>query len=122
MALLILIGAIAGLVMGAVGVGGGAIIIYCLLVFVKFPQKIAQGTTLFIVAAPISLLAAMRYYRQDYVDLKAGLIIMGSFLLFSFIGAHFAIHLPNSILKIILGIMFLLMGANLVLSGWKGMS
>lgn len=119
---LILIGAIAGMVMGAVGVGGGAIIIFCLSVFAKFPQKIAQGTTLFIVAAPISLLAAMRYYKQDYVDVRAGLTIMISFLLFSFIGAHMAVHLPSGILKILLGITFLLMGTKLIFSGWTAVS
>jgi len=122
MTLLILIGGIAGLVMGALGVGGGAIIIFCLSVFAKFPQKIAQGTTLFIVAAPISLLAAMRYYKQDCVDLKAGFIVMVSFLFFSFIGAHIAIHLPSSMLKILLGIMLLLMGTKLIFSGWAAIS
>jgi uncharacterized protein len=118
---LILIGTIAGLIMGAVGVGGGAIIIFCLAVLAKFPQKMAQGTTLFVVAAPISLLAAIRYYKQDYVDVKAGLIIMASFLLFSFIGAHVAVHLPSNILKILLGIILLFMGTRLIFAGWVAM-
>ena len=122
MTLLILIGAVAGLVMGALGVGGGAIIISCLLFFAKFPQKLAQGTTLFIVAAPISFLAAMRYYKQGYVDVRSGLIIMASFLLFSLVGAYVSIHLPNSILKILLGIVLLLMGAKLIFVGWTTMS
>ncbi|MFO7974898.1 MAG: TSUP family transporter [Candidatus Hydrogenedentota bacterium] len=121
MAILILIGALAGLVMGAVGVGGGAIIIFCLAVLAKFPQKIAQGTTLFIVAAPVSLLAAMRYYKQGYVDLKAGLTIMATFLLFSFVGAHVGVHLPSHLLKILLGIMLLFMGTRLVFGGWAAM-
>ena len=117
MTLLFLIGAIAGLVMGAVGVGGGAIIIFCLSSLCKFPQKVAQGTTLFIVAAPISLLAAMRYYKQGHVDIKAGLIVMASFLLFSFIGAHIAVDLPNNTLKVLLGIVLLFMGIKLIFSG-----
>ena len=111
---LILIGSIAGLVMGTVGVGGGAIIIFCLSVLAKFPQKTAQGTTLFIVAAPISLLAALHYYRQGYVDIKAGLVVMACFLLFSFIGAYIAVQLPDRLLKIVLGIMLLLMGMKLI--------
>jgi len=113
---LILIGAIAGLVMGTVGVGGGAIIIFCLSLFVKFPQKIAQGTTLFIVAAPISLLAALIYYKQGYVDIKAGFVVMASFLLFSFIGAHLAFYLPNNLLKTLLGVVLLFMGIKLIFS------
>ena len=122
MSLLILIGAIAGLVMGALGVGGGAIIIFCLSVIAHLPQKVAQGTTLFIVAAPISLLSAMRYYKQGYVDIKSGLIIMASFLLFSLLGAHIAVHLPGNLLKILLGVMLLLMGARLIYGGWATMS
>ncbi len=119
---LFLIGAIAGLVMGTTGIGGGAIIIFCLSSLAAFPQKLAQGTTLFVIAAPISLLAAMRYYKQGCVDLKAGLVIMVSFLAFSYIGAHIAVHLPNNILKILLGIMFLLMGGKLIISGWMTIS
>ena len=120
MVTLILIGSIAGLVMGTVGVGGGAIIIFSLLAFAHFPQKLAQGTTLFIVAAPISLLAALRYYRQGWVDIKAGLIVMGCFLAFSLVGAHLAVALPARLLRILLGIMLLLMGARLAILGWRG--
>lgn len=111
---LVLIGSVAGLVMGTVGVGGGALIIFSLSVFANFPQKLAQGTTLFIVAAPISLLAALRYYQQGYVDVKAGLVVMVCFLIFSLIGAHFATQLPNDLLRILVGIMLLLMGVKLI--------
>ena len=111
---LILIGSLAGLVMGTVGVGGGALIIFSLSVFAKFPQKLAQGTTLFIVAAPISLLAARRYYRQGHVDVKAGLVVMVSFMIFSLIGAQFATQLPNELLRTLVGIMLLMMGVKLI--------
>lgn len=40
--------------MGTVGVGGGALIIFMLAILSGFSQKLAQGTTLFVVAAPIS--------------------------------------------------------------------
>ena len=122
MVLLFLIGAIAGLAMGAVGVGGGAIIIFCLSSLAKFPQKVAQGTTLLIVAAPISLLAAMRYHREGCVDIKAGLIVMASFLLFSYLGAHIGVHLPSHILKMLLGVMLVFMGFRLMFSGYAAMS
>ncbi len=116
---LILIGAIAGLVMGTVGVGGGALIIFGLSVVADFPQKIAQGTTLLIVAAPISLLAAWQYHRQELVDVKAGLIVMAAFLIFSLVGALFAGRLPDHFLKILLGLMFIFMGAQMIISGWS---
>jgi len=117
----LIIGAVAGLVMGAVGVGGGAIIIFLLSAYTHFPQKLAQGTALFIVAAPISLLAVFRYYNQGYVNIKAGLFVMLSFFIFSLIGAHIAVHLPNNVLKIFLGIILLLMGIKLIYAGWSAL-
>jgi len=111
---LILIGAIAGLVMGTVGVGGGAIIIFCLAVFAHFPQKVAQGTTLLIVAAPISLFAALHYYRKGCVDVKAALIVMGCFIVFTVVGAHVGIWLPERYLRVMVGIMLVLMGTKLI--------
>lgn len=110
----ILIGSIAGIVMGTIGIGGGAIIIVSLLYVAHFPQKLAQGTTLLIVAAPVSLLAAYNYYRNGFVDLKSAVIIMISFLIFSFIGSHLAAILPGEALKTILGIGLILMGLKIV--------
>ncbi|HFE65256.1 MAG TPA: sulfite exporter TauE/SafE family protein [Caldithrix sp.] len=110
----ILIGSIAGLIMGLVGVGGGAIIIFSLLFAAHFPQKLAQGTTLFIVAAPVSLLAAYNYYKSGFVDLKAGILIMVFFLLFSYIGSSWGTMLPRETLKTLLGIMLFFMGLKLV--------
>ena len=117
---MLLIGTAAGLVMGTVGVGGGAIIISCLTLFAGFPQKTAQGTTLFVVAAPVSLLAALRYHREGHVDIAAGLILMLAFLFSSYAGAHFAGRLPDYVLKALLGVMLVCMGAKLVLSSWGG--
>ena len=122
MLIFILIGAVAGIVMGSVGVGGGAIIIFCLSAFAKFPQKMAQGTTLLIVAAPVSLLAALHYHKQGHVDIKAAITIIISFIIFSFLGSHIAIHLPNSVLKIFLGVILCCMGAKLIFSGWGALN
>ncbi len=109
----ILIGSIAGLVMGTIGVGGGAIIIVSLLYLAHFPQKLAQGTTLLIVAAPVSLLAACNYYRKGFVNVKAALVIMAGFLIFSFIGSHLAAALPKEVLKYALGVGLILMGVKI---------
>jgi len=112
--LYILIGTISGIVMGVVGVGGGAIIIFNLLYLVHLPQKMAQGTTLLIVAAPVSLLAAYNYYTKGFVNVKAAIIIMISFLIFSFIGSQISSVLPKEVLKTILGVMLMLMGLKIV--------
>lgn len=110
----ILIGTIAGIVMGTVGVGGGAIIIFSLLFLAHLPQKMAQGTTLLIVAAPVSLLAAYNYYTKGFVHIKAAVVIMISFLIFSYIGSQLVPVLPKETLKTLLGIMLVLMGFKII--------
>ena len=111
----ILIGSVAGIIMGTIGIGGGAIIIVSLLYVAHFPQKLAQGTTLLIVAAPVSLLAAYTYYRKGFVNLRAAVIVIICFLVFSFIGAQLAVNLPDVILKRILGIVLILIGFKMML-------
>ena len=111
--LAIAIGCVAGLTMGFVGVGGGAIIIFSLLHTLHFPQKMAQGTTLFIIAAPISLLAAYKYYQHGFVNVRVGIIIMVSFLVFSLIGTQLTLHVSDEILKKFLGYLIILMGLKI---------
>ena len=111
--LFVLIGTISGFLMGMVGVGGGAIIIISLLYLAHLPQKVAQGTTLLIVAAPVSLLAFYTYYKQGLVNLKAGFLIGIFFLLFSFIGAKYAAVVPGPLLRKLLGLVLILMGIKM---------
>lgn len=108
------IGLISGTVMGMIGVGGGAIIIFSLLYIAHLPQKTAQGTTLLIVAAPVSLLAAYNYYTKGFVHLRAAIVIVVSFLIFSFIGSQFASMMPKEVLKPMLGTMLILMGLKMI--------
>jgi len=109
------IGCVAGLIMGTIGVGGGAIIIFSLLYVLHLPQKVAQGTTLFVVAAPISLLAAFTYYQHGYVNLKVGLITMLFFVGFSYLGAYLGIRMSKETLRQLLGVGMVLMGLKLLL-------
>ena len=110
----ILIGAVAGLVMGMVGIGGGAIVIFSLLTIAHFPQKMAQGTTLLIVAAPLSLLAALNYARHGLVEWRAGFIVMASFFIFSLLGSQLGITLPRQVMKSVMGIVLILMGVKVL--------
>ena len=111
---LIIIGAVAGLTMGITGIGGGSIIAFSLALFAQFPQKMVQGTTLFIFAAPLSLLAAYRYYQEGFVDVRSGLIVMATFAIFSFLGANIGLELPNHLLKNFMGVVLIGMGIKVL--------
>ena len=65
-------------------------------------------------AAPVSLLAAYNYYRKRFVNLKAAVIIMISFLIFSYMGSQLAATLSREVLKTILGIGLILMDLKIM--------
>ncbi len=81
------IGLFSGLVMGFLGVGGGVAVILGLLLVAKMPQKLAQGTTLLVVVAPVSILALVEYWRQGHVALVPGLLVIAGFVLGAWGGA-----------------------------------
>ncbi len=88
----LVIGAVTGTVMGLAGVGGGTIIILSLIRFARLPRKLAKGTTLLTVAAPVSLPAAYNYWRNGFVNLKASLLVILASLLFGLAGSQLAVY------------------------------
>jgi uncharacterized membrane protein YfcA len=98
-ALLIIIGLIAGVLGGLFGIGGAVVIIPALVLFLGYSQYEAQGTTLAMLLMPVSALAALHYYRDGYVDVKAAIILGVMFLLGGYLGAKFATNIPADILR-----------------------
>jgi uncharacterized membrane protein YfcA len=71
--LLVIIGLLAGILSGLVGIGGGIIIVPFLVFFVGFSQKEAQGTSLFILLLPVGIFAVRNYYLEGHVNIRMGL-------------------------------------------------
>ncbi len=113
--LYIIIGVFAGVVSGLIGIGGGIIIVPCLIYIFGFSQHAAQGTTLAMLIPPIGILAALAYYKQGHVDfLVAGLLCLG-FVLGGYLGAKFAVGLPEIILRRIFGVCLLIIAGYMII-------
>lgn len=97
--LYITIGILAGVISGLLGIGGATIIIPALVFLLGFDQKMAQGTTLFLMVFPIGLLAVIEYYNAGYVKVKEGIIIALFFLVGGWLGSKFALKLDSAILR-----------------------
>jgi len=97
--LLIILGLVAGVMSGLVGIGGGVILVPALVIFFGLSQHQAQGTTLALFAAPIGLLAAFTYYRQGYVDIKTAIFIFVGFVIGGLIGSRFAFGISDQMLS-----------------------
>jgi uncharacterized membrane protein YfcA len=111
----LLLGLLAGVLSGLLGIGGGIIVVPALVLLFGFSQHLAQGTTLAMMVPPIGLLAAWAYYSKGYVDLKvAGLMCIG-FFIGGFFGAKFAAPIPDIMLKRIFGVAMLIISVKMII-------
>ena len=112
--LYILLGLVAGVLSGLIGIGGGTIIVPALVLFFGISQHMAQGTTLALLVPPIGILAAWTYYKQGYVDLHmAGFICLG-FFIGGLVGAKIATSLSNIVLERIFWVALLLISLKMI--------
>ena len=101
---LVLIGLLAGILSGFMGVGGGVVMVPLMILFLGYSQHQAQGLSLAVLAVPVTFLAAYTYYvnpvgGEQAFNWKYGLIIAAFFVVGGYIGSKFAVSIPQNILK-----------------------
>lgn len=84
------IGSLVGFVGGFQGIAGGFYII-TLLMYTQLAktQRQAAGTTLLAIVFPLSIGALREYYNSGDVNVKQGLLIAFSYMVFATIGAKY---------------------------------
>jgi hypothetical protein len=102
--MLILIGLAAGMLSGLIGVGGGIIIVPCLILLLGFSQHEAQGTSLGLLLLPVGILAVLNYYNKGYIDIKVVLIMAIAFVLGGWLGSKISLAVSEIALKRIFAI------------------
>jgi uncharacterized membrane protein YfcA len=112
--LYILLGLVAGITSGFIGIGGGVIIIPLLVFLFGFTQQQAQGTTLALMVPPIGLLAAWVYYKQGHVNIEAAAYVCIGFFVGGLLGARFATSFSNLVLEKIFGTILLLIALKMI--------
>lgn len=111
----LLLGLLAGIFGGFLGLGGGLILIPALVYIYGLSQHQAQGTSLAIMVPPITLLAAIRYYHSGHVKLAMAFLIAMGFILGGLIGADLVHHVPGPVLRKIFGSVLLIVALRMVL-------
>jgi len=115
--LFILLGLLAGIFSGIVGIGGGIIIVPALVYLFGLSQHLAQGTTLALMVPPIGILAAWTYYKQGYVDLKIAALVAVGFLVGGLLGGQLAVKLSDQLLARVFGTLLVVVGIKMLYSG-----
>ena len=102
--IIIIIGLMAGVLSGLVGVGGGIILVPALVYFLSYTQHQAQGTSLGVLTFPVVILAFLTYYRECKsmgapIDFKVIAILAVGFVIGGFFGSHLAVRIDRELLK-----------------------
>ncbi len=111
---LILIGILAGVLSGLVGVGGGIIMVPLLVMFFSFNQHEAQGTSLAVLAVPVTAVAVFNYYKEGQINLKYAAIIAVFFVLGSIVGSKLALTLDQKVLKKVFAVVLLVIAGKML--------
>lgn len=112
--ILLLVGVAAGMLSGMVGIGGGIVIVPCLVYFLGFSQKMAQGTSLGMLLLPVGILGAMQFYKSGFIDFRVVIIIGIGFIAGSFFGSKWALSMPQDTIKKVFAVMMLIIAIKML--------
>lgn len=112
--MLIIVGLLAGILSGLVGLGGGVIIVPALIFLLGFSQHQAQGTSLGILLLPAGIFAVINYYKKGYIDVNVVLLLFVGFLVGGWLGSKLSLSISEATLKKIFAVALLLIAGKVL--------
>lgn len=112
---LLLLGAIAGLLSGFIGVGGGFIIIPMLMWMFGMPFKVASGTSL-VALCLLAVPGIITHGLYGHIDFVRGIAIAAGSIPGAFFGTALLKRLPEKALRIAFGILLVAVAVTLAIN------
>jgi uncharacterized membrane protein YfcA len=115
----LLIGLFAGVVSGALGIGGGVVMVPAMVLLLGVQQGVAQGTSLFVIL-PTAISGAQSHYRRRSLDLQPTIWmgVVGATTAAG--GAYLAVHVDQVRLRQLFALYLLLVGLQSIYRGVRG--
>jgi uncharacterized membrane protein YfcA len=116
--ILVIIGLLAGILSGLVGVGGGIIMVPLFVLVLGLSQHSAQGHSLAVMLPPVTFLAVYNYHKSggEGIDWRIALIVSLLFVIGGFIGSKLALQIDQKMLKKVFGVVMLIVAIKLIFS------
>ena len=113
--LIILIGIVAGVLSGSLGVGSGIIVVPALVLLLQCPQKSAQGMALALMV-PMTLLGVIQYARTPGVHLQWGVIglLVGGAVLGVMVGTRCMARIPDAWLQRVFAVFIIVVAIRML--------
>lgn len=113
--ILLLIGLVAGITSGFVGIGGGMVIVPALIYFLGMTQHGAQGTSLAMMLPPIGILAVMSYYKAGHVNLYHSGLLAVTFIIGAYFGSRWSLKLNPTVVRLVFATFMLYVAGSMAL-------
>jgi uncharacterized membrane protein YfcA len=107
-----------GVLSGALGVGGGFLIVPYLVLVAGIEQHTAQGTSL-VVVLPTAVVATIALHFRGLAEIRLGLLIGVLGAAGSFAGSRLALALPAHTLKIIFAVLLAGVAIRMLVDGLR---
>ena len=108
-----LIGLVAGVIAGMLGVGGGALFVPALTIFLGLSQVDAEATSLLAII-PVALVGAWRQHGHGNVDVRTALTLGALAAAGAIAGVALANAVPQRALEVGFALLVLLVAAQIV--------
>ena len=115
--ILVIIGLLAGILSGLVGIGGGIIMVPLFIFFLGLNQHNAQGLSLAVMLPPVTFLAVYNYHSAGNggnIDWKVAILVSTLFIIGGFLGSKLALQIDQRMLKKIFGVFMLIVAIKLI--------
>jgi len=108
---------VCGIAAGMFGVGGGALLVPLLGLFLGYTQHRAQGTSLVALIPPTGILALLSYAKEGYVSWKTGLLLIPGLFLGGVAGGIMAKRIkPERMRQVFAALVFVLSALEALLA------
>ena len=114
--LLLLIGIFAGLMVGMMGVGGGAPVVVLTSLLLGYSQHLAQGTAL-LVMIPTAAVAAISHYRSGLIEWRWTLVLAAGGVVGALLGSSLALHIHGPVLRYMFALFLVIVGLRMIQVG-----
>src|ERR1051325_11550367 len=115
----LVLGVVVGVFSGIIGIGGGVLVVPCLVYFAHMTQHKAQGTSLAFLLAPIGIFAFWEYYKAGNVDVRAAILLAAGFAVGACLGGGGAQSIPALPLKRVFSFALILIGLQIFVRTFK---
>jgi len=98
----LLVGAVAGVLSGLLGIGGGAVMVPAMTLLMGLTQHVAQGTSLLVII-PTAISGSITHFRMGNIRLETAAWLSAGGVVGAAAGAFLALASPDALLRLLFG-------------------